>query len=83
METSHGAIGVVAGPIAPPRTTSPSWLVEPVGHGLAEVAAHDVEVEAELGPPLAEPRHGGVGLVLDDEEARHQPTRAPTRAPIP
>ena len=73
--------------MAPPSTTSPSG--EPVTSpsarrtGSPEVAADDVELEPELGPPLAEPRHGGVGLVLHDQQAGHQPSWVPTRAPMP
>ena len=74
-------------PISPPSTTRPSGApttsAQRSSHRLPEVAAHDVELEPERGPPLAEPRHGSVGLVLHDEQARHQPSWVPTRAPIP
>ena len=83
---SHGASASSQAPMAPPSTTSPSprWDVVPaLGHRVPEVAADDVELEPQLGPPLAQPRRRGVGLVLDDEQARHQPSWVPTRAPMP
>ena len=75
--------GVVTGCHGATEDDQAVVLGEPGDEGLSEVAPDDVELEAELAPPLPEPRHGGVGLVLHDEEARHQPTCVPTAAPIP
>ena len=75
----HGS-GPATGPrcrrSAPIAATEDDQAVVPRDAGpdealLATVTPDDVELDAELAPPLPEPRHGRVGLVLHDEEASH------------
>ena len=74
-------LGVVVGAHGAAEHDEPV-VGEPLGHLLAEVAAHDVERQPRRLPPLAEPRRRGVRLVLHDEQTTGHQSWAPTSEPM-